>query len=94
MNRNELIQFNPILAKALAENKDHPQEVLEELVAALVRVGAEPSKIYATIKTGRMLTEQNMKLLTKADLKEWRDACREYDKLEKANEGSAKKRER
>ena len=40
-----------------------------EIVAICVSAGAPPAKIYATIKTGRMLTTENMKLLSKADIK-------------------------
>ncbi len=89
MNNDELIRFNPILAKALAETETaEPPEAapyLRELVALCVKTGVRPSVIYAMIKTGRMVTQQNMKLLSKSDLKEWRDAYDEYDRLEKGN---------
>ena len=87
MNNDELVRFNPILAKALAqveqENVDPhvPNEFLRELVAVSVKVGVSPDKIYAMIKTGRILTNHNMKLLSNADIKEWQDCCREYDRL-------------
>lgn len=86
MNTDELIQFNPILAKALAEAEENAdsnvaKECLRELVAVSVRTGVEPKKIYAVIKTGRILTAENMKFLSKADIKEWSNACDEYDKL-------------
>ena len=63
------------------EARQQPLEFLRDFVAAAVRTGLEPAKIYAAIKTGRILTKENMKLLTKADIKEWQDAAREYDKL-------------
>jgi hypothetical protein len=87
MNNDELVRFNPILAKALAEAEEEnadphvPDEFLRELVAVSVKVGISPDKIYAMIKTGRILTNDNMKLLSKADIKEWQDCCREYDRL-------------
>ena len=91
MNNDELISFNAILAKALAQaEKEHSQkgsvgiaviEFLREFVALAVKTGVEPAKIYATIKTGRILTTKNMKLLTKADIREWQDAVQEYDEL-------------
>jgi hypothetical protein len=56
-------------------------EYLRELVAVSVKVGILPDKIYAMIKTGRILTNDNMKLLSKADIKEWQDSCHEYDRL-------------
>jgi len=87
MNSEELIQFNPILAKALADveavNRDPhvPKEILRELVATAVKAGISPDKIYAVIKTGRILTIDNMKFLSENDIKEWQDAAREYDRL-------------
>ena len=84
MNCDELIAFNPILANALAraeENSEPYSYLLRELVATCVRAGVSPDKIYAVIKTGRILTEDNMKLLTKAEIKEWKDACSEYHRL-------------
>ena len=91
MNEDELVAFNPILAKAVteAENENFQSNAywgravnsLREIVAACVRAGLAPEKIYAMIKTGRILTEDNMKLLTKADIDEWQDAAREYNQL-------------
>jgi hypothetical protein len=89
MNNDELIRFNPILAEALAqaeeENVDQPVEFLRELVAVTVKTGVSPEKIYAVIKTGRILTADNMKFLSKADIKEWQDACHEYERLAGTN---------
>jgi hypothetical protein len=51
------------------------------LVAVALKTGVEPEKIYGTIKTGRMLTTENMKFLSKAELKEWQDAREEYQRL-------------
>lgn len=102
MDNDELIRFNPILAKALAKaEKEHSQEgsagkaaieFLREFVALAVKTGTEPATIYATIKTGRIVTNENMKLLTKADIKEWQDATREYDELSSQKTGDTKGR--
>jgi hypothetical protein len=91
MNIDELIRFNPILAKALAEAdaqavEECGPEILKDpyfhtIIAASVQSGIGPDMIYAMIKTGRIVTKQNMKLLTKADIKEWQDACLEYGSL-------------
>lgn len=91
MDTNELVNFNPILGNAFAQAEKESAakggvwgemiEYLREFVALGVKTGVEPSKIYAIIKTGRILTEENMKLLTNADIKEWHDACREYERL-------------
>jgi hypothetical protein len=92
MTEDELVAFNPVLAQAVkdAENPNSRTyaywgslEHLREMVAIAVRAGVEPSKIFAMIKTGRLLTDDNMKFLSKADIKEWADAAREYDQLTK-----------
>jgi hypothetical protein len=54
---------------------------MQTIVAAAIKTGAAPEKIYATIKTGRMLTTMNMKFLSEADIKEWGDAAEEYLRL-------------
>jgi hypothetical protein len=38
------------------------------------------------------LTNDNMKLLSKADIKEWQDCCREYDRLAGTKVRAAKRR--
>jgi hypothetical protein len=85
MNNEELISFNPILAEAVAGAEKGiywagAGDYLREIVASSVRAGV-PADLDATIKTGRILTTNNMKLLTEADIKEWQDACDEYDRL-------------
>lgn len=88
MTENELIQFNPILAEALSkverenrEAQNSPRGFLRSLVASCVKAGMGPEKIFALIKTGRVVTEQNLKYLRKEDVKEWVDACNEYQQL-------------
>ena len=52
------------------------------LLTMLEKVGLHemnPVAVYATIKTGRMVTKENWKLLSKADKKEWQMYCDEYD---------------
>ena len=88
-----LVAFNPVLAQAVKDAESPNSrtyaywglalEHLREMVAIAVRAGVEPSKIYAMIKTGRVLSDDNMKFLSKADIKEWADAAREYDQLTK-----------
>jgi hypothetical protein len=90
MTVDELVRFNPILANAFAqfeaENDPEVSGCMQSLVAVAVKTGVEPEKIYATIKTGRMLTTENMKFLSKAELKEWQDAGEEYRRLAKQHE--------
>jgi hypothetical protein len=91
MNNDDLIQFNPILAKAPADveaadsNPNFNKEILRELVAAAIKTGMPPDKIYAVIKTGRILTFENMKFLSNDEIDEWQDAAREYDELANPN---------
>ena len=101
MNNDELVAFNPILANAVKEaEKENSQSNaywgrainhLREMVGTCVQAGVEPDKIYALIKTGRILTDDNMKLLTKADVDEWQDAAREYNRLADSKIGKKKK---
>ncbi len=51
-------------------------DVMREIVIAGLKTGAAPEKIYATIKTGRMLTKDNMQFLTPAEIQEWADATK------------------
>ena len=81
MSDDQLIAFNPILAKAFAEFAAKNDDVWRTIVAAAIKTGASPEKIYAMIKTGRMLTEYNMQFLSEADIKAWSDAAEEYRRL-------------
>jgi hypothetical protein len=87
MSDDALLSFNPILKSAFDKyvDKSDPltRDLMKEIVAAAVKTGAAPEKIYATIKTGRLLTTANMQFLSKADIKEWEDAAREYLRLAK-----------
>jgi hypothetical protein len=86
LKKGKIVKLNPIIAKAIADAEkgarwQYCMDYMRELVAVLVKAGADPAKIYAMIKTGWALTDQNAKLLTKAELREWADACSEYDHL-------------
>ena len=74
---DEPIFFDP-------EKTDKPTKInlerLNEIIVTQLRdSGASESYIYAFKKTGRIVTEENEHLLTKAEYKEWEDAAREYD---------------
>ncbi len=80
MNDDELIAFNPILADAFARFVDKDplnNGMMTEIVAASVKGGIPPEKIYALIKTGRILTADNMQFLSEVDVQEWQDAAEE-----------------
>ncbi len=84
MSDEALLSFNPILKSAFdkyVENDPFTRDLMLTIVAAAIKTGAAPEKIYATIKTGRMLTTMNMKFLSEADIKEWGDAAEEYLRL-------------
>ena len=85
MTEDELLHFNPLIAKAFtqfeSENDTRTADVMREIVIAGLKTGAAPEKIYATIKTGRMLTKDNMQFLTAAEIQEWADAAEEYKLL-------------
>jgi hypothetical protein len=85
MTDDALLAFNPILKEAFDRYVDKSDpfvlDMMRQIVAAAIKTGAAPEKIYATIKTGRMLTKENMKFLSEADIKEWGDAAEEYKRL-------------
>jgi hypothetical protein len=41
----------------------------------------DPALVYAMNKTCRIVTEQNMRFLTDADIEEWNDAVAEYHQM-------------
>ena len=49
------------------------------MVEDMKKAGIDPAIIYAYEKTGRLVTEQNQKLLSDADLDEWNAAIEEYE---------------
>jgi hypothetical protein len=49
-----------------------------EIVDLAQAAGVDPATIYASRKTGRMVTKQNMKYLTKEEINEWNAAINEY----------------
>jgi hypothetical protein len=41
----------------------------------------DPALVYAMNNTGRIVTQQNMRFLTDADIQEWNDAVDEYHQM-------------
>ena len=63
-----------------------PQDQIHALILnALIRADSRPELVYAFQKTGRLVTESNQHLLTRAELKEWKDAVEEYRRLHSAD---------
>jgi hypothetical protein len=53
-------------------------EIDSVVLGAMERAGTRPEIIYAYKKTGRVVTEENSKQLSKEDLDEWNAAIAEY----------------
>ena len=56
----------------------------EELSKAMAAAGISPELIYATVKTGLMVTEDNQDLIPDEGLGEWEAAIAEYKELVKS----------
>ena len=57
-----------------------PFEHMEhQMIEAMKEAGIDPAIIYATEKTGRIVSEENMHLLSDAELDEWNVAIEEYE---------------
>jgi hypothetical protein len=68
------------------EDADEPRPVSEENIAQILttvlkQAGAPAEIIYAVEKTGRLVTEMNMHLLSKVEYQEWCDAIMEFRRL-------------
>ena len=62
------------------------EAIWEEMLQAMVKADISPAIVYATRKTNRIVTEQNMKFLSAEDLAEWDAAIAEYEaNLKKLN---------
>jgi hypothetical protein len=58
-------------------------EFFKGLKEAAKKVGISPALVYATEKTGRMVTESNVEFLTDAEIEEWNDAIDEFEAIQK-----------
>ena len=85
MNDNDLLEFNPIISAAfgkfVSENDEEAIEMVKPILASAIKIGVDPALIYATIKTQRLVTEENIRLLSREDLQEWTGAIEEYEQL-------------
>jgi hypothetical protein len=64
-----------------ATPQPYPEEKLkQEMATALRMAGIDEARIYATQKTGMLITKENYNLWSKADLEEYRQALEEYRK--------------
>jgi hypothetical protein len=68
------------------ENADTPQpmalaEIEREVLEFLTAVNLDPAYIHAYKVTGRLVTEENLHLLTQEEIQEWTDAVTSYQRL-------------
>jgi len=56
----------------------HPEHAEHQMIEAMKEAGIDPAIIYATEKTGRLVTEDNIDRLSGVELEEWNAAIEEY----------------
>ncbi|MDA1055708.1 MAG: hypothetical protein O3C40_35380 [Planctomycetota bacterium] len=57
----------------------HFEHAEHQMIELMEKVGIDPAIIYATEKTGRLVTEENEDFLTDMELDEWSAAIEEYE---------------
>jgi len=60
------------------EDSPHGEYMEHVMVETMKKVGIRPELVYAYEKTGRIVTEENQRFLTDAELAEWQAALEEY----------------
>jgi hypothetical protein len=73
--------FDPDSAVPEFLSVESQEETWRALVQAAGESGMDPALVYAMNKTGWIVTEQNMRFLTDADIQEWNDAVDEYHQM-------------
>ncbi len=59
-----------------------PEKFERDMIEIMGKAGVDPALMYATNKTGLIVTEMNQHLLSDEDLAEWQEAIEEYHELE------------
>jgi hypothetical protein len=72
------IFFDPGADEPMPVSQQTQDEYERATVEAMSRAGIDPALIYAYKKTGRIVTEENKRLLSEEELDEWNDAIDEY----------------
>jgi hypothetical protein len=72
------IFFDPEASQPQFRTEAQMKAMQEQMCEIMRRTGIDRAFIYAFRKTGRILTTENMRYLTRAELKEWNDAIEEY----------------
>ena len=57
----------------------HFEHMEHQMIEAMKQAGINPAIIYATEKTGRIVSEENVDLLSDVELEEWQAAIEEYE---------------
>jgi hypothetical protein len=57
------------------------EDIHQEILAALIKADIPPEFIYAFDRTGRLVSESNVHLLTPEEYQEWVDAVEEFRRL-------------
>lgn len=57
------------------------EDAYKALVRFMIEVNDNPTIAYAIDKTDRIVTAENMKLLSQDDLAEWGEACEEFESM-------------
>lgn len=70
--------FNPDSDEPEFLTEMQRKDMTDEIYRIILMAGIDPAYAYAFRKTGRLLTEENMKYLSPAELAEWIDAIEEY----------------
>ena len=75
----EPIFFDPDADEPRFLNQDQIGQIQRQICEVMSLAGIDPAVIYAYQKTGRILTDSNMKYLSREDLEEWSKAIEEYN---------------
>jgi hypothetical protein len=70
--------FDPDANQPQFRSEAQRQQLVDSMYHTILVAGINPAYAYAFRKTGRLLTTENMKYLTPAELAEWNDAIAEY----------------
>ena len=75
------IFFDPDESEPKPFSQAKADSVWNQMLAAMGKAGLPADKIYASRKTGRIVTTENMDLLLPEEIQEWNEAIQEYHDL-------------
>jgi hypothetical protein len=73
--------FDPDSAVPEFLSAESQEKTWRALVQAAGESGMDPALVYAMNKTSRIVTKENVRFLTEADIQEWNDAVDEYHQM-------------